>query len=275
MILAREAAVSGHALVFAAGGDGTLGDVANGLAGTETIMAPLPVGTANSFAKELCMPRPNWLNRQRLLQTAAVLADGVVHAMDLGYTHLAGGNGRYWLLWAGAGADGWLVDQIEPRPRWSKKLGALGYVLQGLMVAYKLPRMHASVEVDGRFYDGEQLMVLASNCRLYAGGEVVLSPQARLDDGLFEVWLLGGRGLSAVLRYMWQMYRGVHMRQPSVQMVNGRYVYIEATPAIQVQTDGEKAGFTPLRVEIKPKALRLLVPSTAPKDLFTSSGEPL
>ena len=85
--LAKQAALAGCQLVLAAGGDGTLGEVANGLAGTDTMMAPLPVGTANSFAKELGIPLPGFLDKQRLLEAARVLANGRVYSMDLGYRH--------------------------------------------------------------------------------------------------------------------------------------------------------------------------------------------
>ncbi len=187
--LARDAAVAGADLVMAAGGDGTLGEVANGLAETNTILAPLPVGTANSFARELGMPMPGRFEKHKLLKSAEALLNGRVRDMDLGYTVDGNDNDRYWLLWAGAGADGFFVEQVEPRPTWSKKLGKLGYVIQGAGIATKFPYLHATVEVDGRIYEGQYLLTVISICRYYVGGEVLLSPEARLDDGVFEIWM--------------------------------------------------------------------------------------
>lgn len=280
MQLARQAATAEQQLVLAAGGDGTLGEVANGLAGTKTVMAPLPVGTANSFARELLMPRPGRFGRHRLLQAADSLMGGVVQQMDLGYTYTPSAddptsNGRYWLLWAGVGADGFLVNEVEPRPKWSKKLGAFGYMLQGLTVVPRLPQMRARVEVDGRLFEDEYVLVTISNCRLYAGGMLRLNPQARLDDGLFEVWLYRGRSFSRIARYFVETMRGHHHHDPDVTMVNGRCVTIHTDPVMPCQTDGERAGHTPLACTIKPQALRVLIPNTAPADLFEQPGEPL
>jgi diacylglycerol kinase (ATP) len=169
-ILARQAAEAGHRLVLAAGGDGTLGEVANGLAETGVALAPLPVGTANSFARELHMPLPGIFNPHRLLQVTDVLAAGRVQKMDLGFTVTGKGNGRYWLLWAGVGADGFLVDQLEPRPKWTKRVGPLSYVIQGVPVMLRLPPMTAQVDVDGRTFSGDYVLVLISNSRRYVGG---------------------------------------------------------------------------------------------------------
>ena len=270
--LARQAATAGDDLVFAVGGDGTLGEVANGLAGTQTTLAPLPAGTANSFAKELQMPIPNWLNHNKLLETADSLANGRIHHMDLGYTYHPGGDGRYWLLWAGTGADGYLVDQLEPRPKWSKALGLFGYFIQGLCVAPNFPTMQATVTVDGVAFEDYFTLILVSNCRRYAGGELLLSPQAQLDDGLFEVWLFQGQGPIQVIS---QLVRAKLGRLRDATMVHGRYITIYTDPIFPCQTDGDKAGHTPLRCEIKPGALRLLVPDTAASDLFDKPGQPL
>ncbi len=273
--LAQEAAVKGHKLVLAAGGDGTLGEVANGLAGTSTIMAPLPVGTANSFAKELLMPRPNLLNPERLLEASESLAGGKVYQMDLGYSRGIEGKGHYWLLWSGVGADSFLVDQLEPRPKWSKKMGTLGYTLQGLMVSPRLPKMKAKVTVDGRLFEDTYLLVLISNCRRYAGGILVLNPQARLDDGLFEVWMFRGAGVFKTLNYIWQVKWGRHHHHKDVTLVSGRQVTVYTEPSMPCQTDGDRSGKSPMMCEIKSGALRLLVPNTAPDGLFEKAGEKL
>lgn len=272
--LAQQAVAAGHRLVLAAGGDGTLGEVAHGLAGTETVLAPLPVGTANSFAKELRMPIVRWAQPQSLHQVLAVLAAGCVQRMDLGYKHHGDGNGRYWLLWSGVGADGYLVHALEPRAKWLKKLGALGYALQSLAVLPRFRGMQATIDIDGRQLSGDYLMVEVSNCRLYAG-ITMLSPTACLDDGLLEVWLFPGRGLRRMMRYLHAVMREKHGVDTAVTFMNGRRIAIHTQPQAGCHTDGDRAGHTPVVYEIRPGALRLLVPNTAPADLFQQPGEPL
>lgn len=275
--LARQAANAGHRLVLAAGGDGTLGQVANGLAGTETVMAPLPVGTGNSFAKELQMPRPNFFNQHKLLQAVKTLTAGRVQRVDLGYVYReeAPADGRYWLLWAGTGADGFLVNRMEPRPPWSKRFGVASYLLKTMAILPHFPPMRATVTVDGRLFRDVYILVLLSNCRRYGGGELLLTPQAYLDDGLFEVWLFPGQGMAQIFRYVWQVRFGRHHQNPGVHMASGCRVTVRTDSPVPFQTDGEKAGHTPFICEIKPGALRLLVPATAPADLFSQPGEHL
>jgi YegS/Rv2252/BmrU family lipid kinase len=290
--LARQAAEAGEQLVLAAGGDGTLGEVANGLAGSETILAPLPVGTANSFARELHLPLPGLLNRHKLLTIADTLLSGRVQRIDLGWTPLreapsANGNhsaGRHWLLWAGSGADGFVVEQVEPRPTWSKRLGRVGYTLQGLSVLHRLPGMRATVEIDGQRYEGNFLLVVVCNSRRYAGS-IDLNPAAKMDDGLFEVWLFQGeRGdslldtaarIGRLFHYVAQTTLGRHYREPGMSMVRGRRVTIHTEPSLPFQTDGERTGWTPFSCEVRPGTLRLLVPDTAPAELFEHGGERL
>jgi diacylglycerol kinase family enzyme len=274
--LARTAAAAGYQVVLAAGGDGTLGDVAHGLAGSATALAPLPVGTANSLARELLLPRPTLLDRNRLLQTAVQLLNGRLQHIDLGWVSQVGGeNGRHWLLWVGVGADGHLVEQIEPRPQWSKKLGKLGYALQALGQVWRLPRQAMVVSIDGRSVSGRFLLVLLSNCRRYAGGELVMNRQAQLDDGTFDIWLLHGHGLARALRYLWRIRWQGEAKGEGVERLNGRCVTIHATPTAAIQTDGEPTGQTPIQCELRPNALWLLVPQTTPTDLFAHPGRPL
>ncbi len=274
--LAREASQAGRQMVIAAGGDGTLGEVTNGLAGSPTIMAPLPAGTANSFAQELLMPRPNFLNKHPLLKAVDTLAEGRVQGMDLGYTPGNGdGNGRYWLLWASVGADSYLVEKIEPRPKWSKRIGPTGYAIQSAFILPKAPPFQATVTIDDQVFTGEYLLILVSNARRYVGGMVDLSPDAQLDDGLFEIWLLEAGGVPRLAQYAVQAKWGDLSENEHVTKINGRSVTILAEPTMPCQTDGDRSGKTPLTVHVKPQALQLLVPSTAPTDMFRHPGIPL
>lgn len=266
--LARQAVSAGRRLVLAAGGDGTLGEVANGLAHSQTVMGPLPTGTGNSFGKELRMPRPNLIDHRALVEAAALLASGRVHHMDMGRFE----NGKYWLLWTGTGVDSYVVDRMEPRSKWSKRLGPVGYAVEAISIAPRFPPMEASVTVDGVQVDGMFLLILISNCRRFAGGEVLLNPEARLDDGLFEVFLFRGYGAAQTVSLLWQVWRGQHENNPDIVVLKGRHVSVETSEVMPLQTDGDPAGHTPFACHIEPAALRLLVPRTAPSGLFSGPG---
>lgn len=274
--LARHAAAEGHGLVIAAGGDGTLNEVANGLANTETIMAPLPVGTSNSFAKELRMPRPNLLEPYKLVDSSRALLNGCVQQMDLGFCKVGPQDpGRYWMLWVGTGADSFVVDQIEPRTKLFKQLGPAGYAAKALFFLPDIPSTRAKVTVDGQQFDDDFIMITVTNCRLYAGGEIRLSANAVLDDGLFEVWLFRGQAWSSMMRYILEMGLENHANDPNVDMLYAKSVSIETDPPFPFHIDGEPVGQTPFCCEIHPQVLRLLVPQTAPPGLFSQAGVPL
>ena len=281
--LAAEAAQEGCPLVLTAGGDGTLGEVVNGLAETETIMGILPAGTANSFARELQMPVPGAIQmpipksrkRSKLQSASEGLMAGRVHKMDLGFRTSAADKDRYWMLWASTGADGYLVHEVEPRPKWSKKMGWASYVLHGISVLSSFSHVSAQVEVDGYALADDYILVLVSNSRRYAGGVVTLSEEAYLDDGLLEIWLFGGRGLSSISRHGFHALRGQNLREPDTILLRGQQVKIVTDPPMPVQMDGDPVAATPLECMVKPGALRLLVPDYAPVDLFQKMGIPL
>ncbi len=281
--LARAAAEGGASVVLAAGGDGTLGQVADGLAGSATALAPLPMGTANALARELRLPRLQLFDPNAPVEAAAALLGGRVQAVDLNYVQTRGWAGHV-LLWAGIGADGYLVQQLEPRPTWSKRLGPVGYSIQALTVLHRLPAMNAVVKVDNQTVEGDWLLIVISNCRLYAGGWLQLSGDAVFDDGYFEVWLFRAGEFSTRLTptrvgLMARYFTGVTLNlqewDPGVLNLVGKRVVVETRPRMPCQRDGETAGHTPLTCEIRPRSLRLLVPQAAPKALFGQRGTPL
>lgn len=266
--LARTAAAAGHPMVLAAGGDGTLNEIANALIGSETILAPLPVGTSNSFAKELGLPRPNVLQMDHLIDVSRALLDGTIQRMDCGKSHA----GRYWLLWASTGIDGFVVEQIEPRPRWFKRLGPAGYLARALFFVPQFHGFHAHVTVDDREIHGDFLMVNISNCRMWMGGELRLNRNAVLDDGLFEVWLFRGQNWPRLLSYGIEIGLENHVKNHDVTVLRGQSVTIRTDSPMPYHLDGEPADETPLTVTMCPGALRLLVPNTVPAGLFSEPG---
>jgi diacylglycerol kinase (ATP) len=254
-------------------------------------MGILPVGTANSFARELNIPIPGLLEMQaatvlpngllgvakdnKLLSISDELMTGHVQQMDLGWKAGPGRDGRYWMLWASVGADGYLMHELEPRPKWTKKIGRADYVLRGVPILTRFSHVHAQVEVDGHFFEDDFVLVLISNSRRYAGGLITLTEDAFLDDGQFEIWLFGGHGFPSITRHALQALRGQHLQQSDAFLVHGRHVVVHTDPAAPLQMDGDPVGQTPLECKIIPRALRLLVPRTTPANLFQLPGIPL
>lgn len=281
--LARCAADEGDLLVLAAGGDGTMGQVASGLAGSDTVMAPLPLGTSNALARELRLPRPQFFDPNTAIDASKALLAGRVQNIDLNHVK-SQTRSFYALMWAGVGADAFLVQQVEPRPDWSKRLGPVGYSIQALMLLHRLPAMSAVVQVDDQTVEDDLLLILISSCRLYAGGLIELGSTALFDDGRFEVWLFRASEASALIpppraglmaRYLTEVSLKLHDWDPGVITLTGKRVVIETRPRMPVHTDGEGAGFSPLTSEIHPGALKLLVPEAAPRDRFLRPGTPL
>ena len=274
--LASKAAAANHRLVFASGGDVTLNEVTNGLVGTASVMAPMPVGTANSFAKELGLPRPNVLHPDYLLEVSQALFRGRVQAMDVGYVEgYKDQPGRYWMLWASTGIDGFVVHQIEPRARWFKYLGPAGYLARALSFLPQFHGVQATISVDDQTLHGDFLLLNVSNCRMWLGGELRLNQHAVLDDGLFELWLFRGKHWPRLFSYGLEITRKEHLNNPDVTVLRAKQVRISSNPAMPYHLDGEPTGETPFTTTLRPGALLLLAPDTTPEGLFKLPGHPL
>jgi YegS/Rv2252/BmrU family lipid kinase len=272
--LARHAAAANHRLVFAAGGDGTLNEVANGLVGTASALAPMPIGTANSFAKELGLPRPNVFYPDYLLEVSQALARGRVQTTDAGYVEPQGDQpGRYWLLWASTGIDGFVVRQLEPRPRWFKYLGPIGYFAKAMTFLPQFRGLRSTIMVDDQSLEGDYLLINVSNCRMWLGGELRLNQNAVLDDGVFELWLFRGRHWPRLFSYGLEITREEHLNNPDVSVLSCQRVSVMTTPPMSYHLDGEPIAETPFVTSIRHGALLLLAPDTVPAGLFTLPGQ--
>jgi diacylglycerol kinase (ATP) len=260
---ARQAVAEGYDVVIAAGGDGTVGEVANGLAGSEVALGMFPIGTTNVWALQMGIP-PFWPLRQHsLLEAAKVLAEGHTRRVDLGQV-----NGRYFLLWAGVGLDAKVTEEVEPGAK--KRLGGLAFVIAGIVVVREFAGTKVQVTIDGCEVNRRAILVVASNAQLYAG-IVRLATQARLDDGLLDVLIFKGQGFPSILRHIFSVLTRRHLRDPEVEYYQARRVEISAAKPLSVHADDEPFTTTPVEIGIVPGALRVVVPEVLPPGLFTDS----
>jgi diacylglycerol kinase (ATP) len=239
--LAREAAEAGARAVVAAGGDGTINDVVNGLAGSGTALGILPVGTMNVFAAELGLP--NDLN-----EAWEVIEAGYTRSIDL-----AQANDHYFVQLAGIGFDA----QVVERTSWNfkKNFGPLSYLVSAAQIAaQKPPRI--VVEREGRISEGS--FVLIGNGRYY-GAPIKVFKDAKLDDGLLDIVILKNLGYLELARFLTGVFTGTHTESEDIEYFQAPVVSVRSEEDVPVEVDGELMGKLPVEFRIAPPKLRVVV----------------
>jgi len=256
--LAAQAVSEGYDQVVAAGGDGTLGEVATGLAGSECILGVLPVGTGNLWARNLRIPHWTPSSRTALRDAARVLLEGEVRAMDLGCVAQ-----RRFALHLGVGFDALVAQAVEPtRHEKARGLRNLRYwrAVLGLALSRRGARM--TITIDGATMRERALVVVVSNAQYY-GGSYCLAPAARLDDGLLDVTIFKGTDGWDTMRHIGAVMAGHHVGSPGIEAYQARHVEVRPDEPLPVQMDGDPVDRTPVNVRVDPGALRVIVPPAA------------
>ena len=245
---AARAARNGSSDVIVAGGDGTINEAIQGLAGTKARLAIIPRGTANVLARELGLP----LDDEQALNVAA---QGKSRTIYLGLAiNEATNEQRHFVLMAGIGLDASVVRRVQPSLK--KRIGKGAFWVSGLShLATWNPRPF-TLEIDNRKYNAT-FAAVGKSARY--GGDLAITPGARLDQREFEVCMIE---TTSRLRYLhllsYAMRNGMPRDKPEVRFVKA--VSVRASGDAQVQVDGELLGHLPMRFEIAPHSLEVIVP---------------
>ena len=262
--LAKQAANDGMDAFFIAGGDGSINLAAAGLVGTETALGVLPTGTSNVLAQEFGLPGLSWTRWLALEESANRLAKAGARWIDIGLC-----NGKPFLLWAGIGLDAFIVHRIRQREHWVKNFAVAHYLTTTLASANIWPGFNIKITINENEITGHFLVAVVSNIRLYAGGIARLSPEARLDDGVMELFLFKGETLRDTVQHIWNLYTGQHLQSDQVLHYKFQSLTLESDSKMFVQIDGDPVdGSAVLGIEVCPKALKVLVPDPIPHILF-------
>ncbi len=257
--MAHQAAQEKYEAVFAIGGDGTVGQVASGLVNTDTALAVLPGGTSNVWANELGLYTFDWLHPQALRRNARLLARAPAYRVDVGTC-----NGRPFLLWAGVGLDAEIIRRLEPRPRFEKYIAVPRYVATSVVNAATWHGMDLHVWNGDESVDGHFLLAVATNIRKYAGGLAVLSPDAYIDDGAMDLWLMSGNSFADAFRHFFDIMGGRHLESDEARRLPFSRVRIESETAFSVELDGDPAtGGKRVDITVEKQALNVLLPPSA------------
>jgi diacylglycerol kinase (ATP) len=242
--LARSAAQDGYERVIGIGGDGTISEVANGLAHSSAILGIVPAGTGNDIAHNLGIPRDP-------LAAANLAASGPSRCLDLCQVTTRERTG-YFVNIAGFGFDAKVADRVNRMPKLLG--GTLPYVAGVLQTLwqYSAPRMRISI--DDRQLERNAFLVAVGNCPTYGGGMRIV-PAAQPDDGLLDVCIVSDLSRLEVLRILPRLYSGGHVSHPAVELFRCRSVTADADSAVLCQADGELLGELPVRFALLPGAL--------------------
>ena len=254
--LAQQAAAEKKDAVFAIGGDGTIGNVVNGLIDSDTALGVLPAGTANVLSIELGLQPFAWTRPWALRKNASILANAPCYAVDVGTC-----NQFNFMMWAGIGLDAMTIHSLEQRFRLEKFFAMPEYTARTIWNAAQWSGIRLRLWVDDQEVEGHYLLAVATNIRHYMGGLSNLSPDAYLDDGLLDLWLLSGSNLGDALRHAYDLWRGNHVRSDAARRITFHNLRVEAESPFWVQSDGEPRGSTQkAEIRTRTRALKMLMP---------------
>jgi diacylglycerol kinase (ATP) len=257
--LARTAALEGAERLVVVGGDGSVNEVANGLAGLAEPpeLAVIARGTGWDFVRTFGIPRG-------IEEAAAVALDGDVVAVDVGrVTYRAWDGAEATSVFANVASVGMSGAIAQRANETTKALGGkVSYLLATFAVFARWSAAEVRLTVDDETRRARMFDVIVANGR-FVGGGMQMCPEAVPDDGLFDVLTIGDITKSDLVRTMPKLYRGTHLPHPKAELLRGSVVVVETDEPIPLELDGEQPGTTPARFEVVPRALRLRVPRAA------------
>jgi YegS/Rv2252/BmrU family lipid kinase len=255
--LARAAAKNGYDMVVSVGGDGTINEIVNGLYASGNIkdatLGIVSTGTGSDYIRTIGIPRRYEEACQCLLKPRKLTVDlGVVEYSSNGQK-----AERLFVNFAGMGFDAEIVRRTTQQ---FKALGSLPAYLMGLLttlVSYR--NRDISLTVDGETVAQRVCTVVMNNGR-YGGGGMFTAPDASINDGYFDVLIVGDMSKPDLLWSLPRIYKGTHLTHPKVTMKKAKEIEIQSFGGrMQLQADGELLGQVPARFRILPSALNVII----------------
>lgn len=250
--IARQAVVDGCKLVVVAGGDGTINEAVQHLVGSEAVLGIIPVGTANVLARELGIPLDP-------LEATKAIIHGRPRPMDLGMATRPGAKPRYFCEMVGIGFDAAMIHGILPEVK--QVLGKGAYVLGAFHASITHRPARMRLTIDGKRMRRLVFLLVVSNTGLYGSDFLKITPEAAVDDGVFNVAIF--RGANPFMAW-YEFIFGVALKKfrdmTDVQAMVARKVEIKTARPVPVQIDGDAAGTTPVTIEVVTRAIKVMVP---------------
>ncbi|MDP4086919.1 MAG: diacylglycerol kinase [Bacillota bacterium] len=244
---ARMAVKRKYDVVIAAGGDGTIHEVINGLAEQKyrPKLGIIPAGTTNDFARALQIPRD-------ISAAVDIITKGDTIPIDIGKM-----NDKYFINIAGGGRITELTYEVPSKLK--TMLGQLAYYLKGMEMIPSIKASEVRIEYDGKLFEGEAMLFLVGLTNSIGGFEK-LAPDSSINDGLFSLLILKKINLAEFIRISTLALRGEHVNDPNVIYTQANHIKVRSTEKVLLNLDGEFGGVLPAEFENLYRHLEAFVP---------------
>ena len=244
--IASEVAARGYETVVACGGDGTVNEVINGIAGTGTALGLVPMGTANDFAVNMGISKDINL-------ACTIIKERRIKKIDLVKVN----DDRFY---GGTGCVGFdaEVAAFASRRRKEKSNAFLLHVLGGIFKFVSYKPKPVGLRFDGHKYFGDIFLVAFGNIRSYARG-MLITPRAVFDDALLDICVVRRMPRWKILSIFPSVYKGTHVNNKEVTLHRSKAVYVQSLGPMDMYADGNFMTTTPFRLEVVPKHLNVIV----------------
>ncbi len=231
-------------VVIAAGGDGTINEVLNGLIGGGGVLGIIPIGSGNDFVKMLNLPR-DYEKALRIIQQHNTMR------IDVGKV-----DGRYFLNGLGIGFDAYVVIESQ-KVKWLR--GFVMYLFAILKTLKHYHNMSVNLKLDGREEQREIFMITVGNGKSLGGG-FFLTPRAKLDDGVFDICIFRALTTPEVLKNLPKALHGKHLFLPQVEYFQARELSVSSPDWLPMHIDGElmPTNIQQVSVEVVPRAIEVI-----------------
>lgn len=249
----REAVAAGAELVIAIGGDGTVSQVGEGVAGSSVPMAVIPTGTANVFVREMGIPLEVEAACALLSAFRTRAVDGIVC------------DGHLYLLHLGVGLSSLMIRDTDQTTK--RRFGRSAYVWTAIRTLSGLQPHRFEIQVDGTSHRLHAKQVFIANSGIWGIQAVRIGDHVAPDDGIIDLCILNGRTLFDFALIAWDFFTQQHHRNRGIRYLSAREsIALDCRPRLPVQGDGEIIGYTPIRLGIRPGVVHVAVPIQADKE---------
>ena len=251
-VKARQAVAKGSKIIVAAGGDGTINEILNGIVGEDAVLGIIPFGSVNVLARELRIPL-NFNAAWRVIEQGVVQTIDIVK-IEYSLTKEGERRTRYFVQLAGIGLDAQIVQEVTSEKK--KKWGPSIYAFEFLKAVSK-PFPKISIKIDNE-PPLEGSFVLVGNGRYYAGPYSVFK-YAALSDGQIDVCIFESMGYLRLLKYLTAICLGTHSKTKGITYRQGKSVEMTSPSTVPIEVDGEFIGYLPARFTVIPGGLKMIV----------------